>query len=231
MFLIAGSIPNTTDTYHYELKVERLILEGNNEEACHVGEKSIKSSKRLTEIRMYALAKTGQLGEKIFEYPQYYGTNGLLDINDKDSIYRLKLDDICTSIGAICGSTIKNTQTYLKKVINTDTLCTDIAIEYYLCYMLLDKNLKDFSYNIYKYYNPDKTRLPKAYQEALLYKADLEGDSLNFIDKEIYAKFREYKQLKAENLDQIKRKNKTRRIFGKTFWWYYENQEINDDND
>ena len=43
MILCTGSIPSTTDVYHYELKTERLIMSKEYEDACKVGVKSLAS--------------------------------------------------------------------------------------------------------------------------------------------------------------------------------------------
>ena len=223
MILVAGSVPRSKDVYLFELKTERLVHERKYDEAVQVGERSLKANKRLTQLRMFALAKQDELGERIFDFPQYYGTKGLLDINDRDSVYRISVDDICRGIGAMPGASIKTTKRYLDLMTTSDSLRTPMAIDYSLCYLLLDKKLDEFCSEVFVYYNPDRSRLPKAYQEALIYKADIDGDSLTFIDKEIADNFRLYKQIKAENLDSTKRSNRSRRAYGNTFWWYYEN--------
>ena len=80
LILVLGFVPQSSDVYHYEVKVERLILDGDYEEASRVGERSLASSARLTQLRMYALSQQGLLAERIFEYPQYDGARGLLDV-------------------------------------------------------------------------------------------------------------------------------------------------------
>lgn len=222
-FIIAGSIPQTSDVYHYELKTERLAKEQEWEEASMVGYRSLQASQRLTELRMYALSQQGLLPEKIFDYPQYYGTKGLLDINDNDSSYRVTNDDICKHIGALCGKSVKTTKRYLELMMGNDSLRTKSTIDYYLCYFLLKKDLKGFESNLYSYYNPDKEALPRAYQEALIFSADHAGDTLSFISDDVTTRYREYRNLKAQYLDSLERSNRTRRAFGNTFWWYYDN--------
>ena len=88
LILCVGAIPQSTDVYHFELKTERLILEGDYEAASNVGERSLRTSPRLTQLRMYALSKQGLLAERLFEYPQYYGSLGLLDVTDTLDYYR-----------------------------------------------------------------------------------------------------------------------------------------------
>ena len=100
LFVFVGAYSNTNDILAYELKTERLIYEGEYDEAARVGGKSLRSSRRLTELRMFALANTGRLGERMFNYPQYYGAEGLLDISDTlPNIYRVSSSDVCNAIG------------------------------------------------------------------------------------------------------------------------------------
>ena len=56
MMLVCGANASADDVFMYELKAERLLLEDNFEGASRVGEKSMNTSPRLNEMRMYALA-------------------------------------------------------------------------------------------------------------------------------------------------------------------------------
>ncbi len=229
LFLIIGSVTANTDVYHYELKAERLVTEHDYAAAAEVGNRSLKSSKRLSQIRMYALAKENMLPERMFSYPQYYGVDGLLDVFDEKSpLYRLRVDDMCAQIGAVCGKTVKTTKRHLELIVYNDSLTTPMAIDYYLCYLLLEKSLDEFYSKFFDLYECDTCRVPRAYQEALLLMSEMKGDSLYIIDNEIRDRFKAYKLLKAESLDSTKRRNKTRREYGDTYWWYYDFQKNGD---
>lgn len=222
MILCTGSIPSTTDVYHYELKTERLIMSKEYEDACKVGVKSLASSRRLTELRAYALAEKGELGERLFEYPQYYGTKGLLDICDSLGHYRFDSRDICVSLGFRWGSSVKTLGRYLELAVEADTLHRQPLGDYYLCYLLLDKDLPAFERVIGDYYTLDLS-LPKAYKEALLMNYDFSSDSIPmYADTVLLAGLREYRMMNEELTDARERINRTRRMFGKTYWWYYD---------
>lgn len=225
MCIITGSRQGATDVYHYELRTERLILDGDYEEALTVGKKSLSASRRLTELRAYAMAKSGCLGESLFEYPQYYGSAGLLDINDTLSHYRLSVQEICRTLGAYCGKSIKTTDGYLKLMLDRDTANAQPLGDYYLCTLLLKKDLKSFASVLPKYYQINDS-LPKAYSEAMLIVPEhaCDSDSLykTRIDTAIVSRFKEYKLLKNEYKNPTERINKTRRKFGNTYWWYYD---------
>lgn len=222
LFIWIGSVANNNDLYLYELKTERLVAEGDYEGAVDVGERSLVSSPELTQLRMYSLAKQGQLAERIFDFPQYYGAQGLLAPYDTLQS-RFKKSRIYRDLGAIPHHTVKTTKRYLQLVVNDDSLRTQMSVDYYLCYHLLNKDLKSFVNLLYKNYNPEKEHLPRAYQEALVLVADQKGDSLTCISPEIMEMYNGYKSAKVQFLTENSRKNRTRQWYGNSYWWYYEN--------
>lgn len=238
LILAVGSIPTTSDVYHYELKAERLILDRDYMGATQVGYKSLPASARLTQLRMYALAKQGQLADRLFEYPQYYGSQGLIDVTDNQSDYRFGAQNICFYLGALCGTSIKSTDRYYQVVL-ADSLWNKHTAEYYLCSLLLDKRIDDFRQQLPTYYNLSDTipnaydALPRSFREAFLivgqHEAAMQGsivignDTLATLsDTALIQQFREYNDLKACLPDPKARINLTHRQFGKTFWWYYD---------
>ncbi len=222
MFLWVGSVANNNDLFLYELKTERLVAEGDYDGAVDVGERSLVSSPKLTQLRMYSLAKQGQLAERIFDFPQYYGTKGLLA--PYDTLHRrMKTYRMYRDLGAIPNNTIKTTKRYLQLVVADDSLRTQMAVDYYLCYHLLNKDLKSFEDLLFVNYNPEKEQLPRAYQEALILKAEQDGDSLSFISPDVRERYNAYKLTKVQYLTDNSRKNRTRQLYGNSYWWYYEN--------
>lgn len=182
LILVAASIPRTTAAYLYELKTERLVAEGRYEDALRVGQRSRETTRRLTELRMYALSQTDSLPERIFCYPQDYGEEGLLCVGDTSNhFYRIDAEDVCLSLGGMCGSNVRSTARYLQllgKVLSLryDSLAqvdtTGMAdslrqrqvlvlrniyrqrcrtLDYELCRLLLRKDLADFSRELPRY--------------------------------------------------------------------------------
>jgi len=114
LILTSASLPRTSAAYLYELRVERLLKEGRYTEALKVGKKSLESTRRLTELRMYALGRQESLPDYIFTYPQDYGERGLLCVADTSNhFYRMDAEDICLWLGARCGNTVGSTECYL----------------------------------------------------------------------------------------------------------------------
>ncbi len=238
LMLMTGSVANSYDVLHYELKTERLITEGRYEDAVRVAKKSLVSSRRLTELRMYALARQGELGNRMFEFPQYYGVNGLLDVADTSAVfYRVDASDVCRYLGVGCGANVKSTKRYLHLASNHISSCANPVhvksghaqrlMDYSRAYMLLDKDLDAFCESLAV---DSAFTLPKSYQEALMicdtlgldnYVA-LTGKSSIAIDSIVLARFAEYNVMKEDLKDATERKNRLRRKFGNTYWWYYE---------
>lgn len=252
---------SSTDVDIYEQKTERLIEIGELEEALTVGNKSLKSNRRLTNLRMYALSRLGLLPERLFDYPQYYGINGLVCLSDTDTVsYRIDTRDICKYLGVGNNTKIISTEQFLMEVLNNQQIIVDslmglelsrsnnpdslknavgqrLAVlkeekrrvdDYMLCGLLLERDLERFKLYVNKAYglnvNSDSivpvTNLPKAYREALVMVYPNIGDTV------MLEKYSEYLDLKKELKDSVVVSNQTRKHFGNTFWWYYDNPRV-----
>lgn len=183
LILVSASLPRTTAAYLYELKTERLVAEGRYEDALLVGRRSRETTRRLTELRMYALARTDSLPARIFCYPQDYGEEGLLCVGDTSNhFHRIDAEDVCLSLGGMCGKNVRSTARYLQLLEERLSLRYDslaqvdttgmadslrqchvlalrntyrqrcLAVDYALCRLLLRKNLAAFSHKLDLYY-------------------------------------------------------------------------------
>lgn len=246
---LASTVP---DTYLYELKTERLILEGKTEEATEVGKKSLASSVRLTNLRMYALSLQEKLADDLFDYPQDYKSEGLICLTDTNrKEHRTTAYDICQHLGDNSfplHST--STKDYLKRLLNEAALLQENLnntnsmnlqqsdslmlaynlqtrllplysrriLNYYLCALLLDGDISEFHSTIVSKVGITNTdSLPKSYREALVMIDHSYQDSL------IQERYESYLQMCDTLQDPVIRSNLTRREFGNTYWWYYNN--------
>lgn len=117
---------SATDVNMYEQKTERLILEEKYEDALEIGDKSLSTNLRLTNLRMFALSKSGQLPERLFDFPQYYGSDGLLCVSDTNKLlYRFSAKDICSYLGVECDSNVHSTEDYFNSVLFRQQLVAD----------------------------------------------------------------------------------------------------------
>lgn len=228
MMLACGANAPANDVYMNELKTERLILDGNYEEAGKVGQKSLAISKRLNELRMYALAKEGKLGDRLFDYPQPYGVESLLMLDDTlTHLHRFTSKDIQENLGAWANDAVKSLDSYLDLLrTNEATRHNPLLPEYVLCSKLLEKDLNGFYRSLRNYYhisNPsDVLELPRVYREAMLLQAkSISKDSLeSFADTLMLAQYEKYKTMQETDTAENIKQNILRRDFGNTLWWY-----------
>lgn len=113
LLALTACIDINRDTFLYELKQERLIRAQRYDEAARVGEKCLAPTARMLQLRAYALARNGQLPERLFDMPQCHGAAGLLQVGDTcAALRRLDTSDICQALGAFCGR-VSSTEVYL----------------------------------------------------------------------------------------------------------------------
>ena len=229
MMLICGNNAPARDVYLYELKAEQLLVEGDYEGASRVGEKSLDVSPRLNELRMYAIARQGLLGEKLFDYPQPFAEHSLILFDDTITRFsRFTSKDIQESLGAWANSSVNNVDQYLD-LLRKNPATKDNALlgDYVLSSKLLQGDIRGFNMLVRKYHpelsNPSAvTTMPRAYREALLLQARaISNDSLAaFADTLMLANYREYVKTRDEETDSLVRANRLRRLFGNTLWWH-----------
>ena len=231
MMLVCGANASADDVFMYELKAERLLLEDNFEGASRVGEKSMNTSPRLNEMRMYALARQGLLGEKLFDYPQPYAAQSLMMMDDTVTrLHRFTCKNIQKALGAWANTSVTSFDHYVDLLRKNPSTCHNpLLADYILCGKLLEKDLRGFTQVIKRYYDlssPVNVRdLPKAYREAMLLQAKAIGnDSLNaFVDTLMLSNYKDYCAILDADESDLVRKNRLRRSYGNTLWWYLDN--------
>lgn len=219
MFCLAGTLSNGEENFKREALVASRYKGGDAEGALAVGYKSLDASRELTAMRAYILAKENSLGERLFEYPQLYGAEGLLPFAQQTS--PLSPDTVAT----LLGDTIKeneNTLDYLRRLAYADTLAV-AARDYYLSALLLEKEVIEFEAELTRMcgsYRADS--LPKHYREALLLLKEFSSEyQLNLEDSVLNSKFRSLREVESKYDDALMRNNYVRKAFGRTYWWYF----------
>ena len=69
LMIIIGIAIDMPDVNRYANRMEQLMAKGDYQQALEVGEKSDKTSQRLTQLRIKALEHEHQLGDRLFCYP------------------------------------------------------------------------------------------------------------------------------------------------------------------
>ena len=225
MIIGCGLVPTTTATQLYEMKAERLIKQKDYEAAARVGVRSLESSPRLSRLLMYSLSKQDLLADSMFGYPQYYGTKGLMDISDTATNVRVPMRQIELYLGGYPGKTVKSTKRFLE-LLSRDSLATEQSKQYMMCYLLLDKDLEGFNYEFNRIYGDSLSyEVPRAYQEAIILQhPEFVGSSIPiYINMNNVDRYAGYLAMKDSITDKVERKNRTRREYGDTYWWYFDN--------
>ena len=219
MFCLTGTLSNGEENFKREALVASRYKGGDAEGALAVGYKSLDASRELSAMRAYILAKDNSLGERLFEYPQLYGADGLLPFPHQTS--PLSPD----SVAKLLGDTIKdneNTLDYLRRLAYADTLGV-AARDYYLSALLLEKEVIEFEAELTRMcgsYRADS--LPKHYREALFLLKEFSGEYQQSIeDSVLIDRFQELRKVESKYDDALMRNNYVRKAFGRTYWWYF----------
>lgn len=221
-FMTVG-IGNSNRSFHHELAVERYLREKQYDKALQVGERSLDVTRTLTALRAYALAHTGQMGDRLFAYPQYYKSEGLFFAGDSLADLRYTNDSIYAFLGARPYEG-ESKLLFLRHICYRET-GKYTALDYYLSALLLDKRLEEFAVAMCDF-NADSIRMPRYYREALVMYQDIHpGYTCLRTDSVTVGQYAAYKLRKKEFVSPIEEKNRMRREFGDTYWWYYDYQE------
>ncbi len=220
--LMTACIGNSDINFHHELAIENAIREKDYKAARKVGYESLDPSRTLTVLRAYALSREGTMGEHLFEYPQYYGSDGLLFSSSSQGTLRLDADSLYNYLGAK-PYTAESTTDFLARICR-DEVGKHTALDYYLSALLLDKKLDKFASVVEDSFFEQDT-LPRYYREAImLYKQSHPAYPCVLNDTLMIQRLQEFDKLQKEYTSPVEQKNRMRREFGDTYWWYYRYQ-------
>ena len=222
IFLLMGGMSHTNEVLTYELDTARSLNLSDMERAIHIGEKSLATSPRLTALRAYALAKREcGIGDSLFTFPiSEVGAHQLM-FSPNDTLAQLLPPDSLYAELGVWPSEKENPIGYFERMKNRSE--STVAKDYWLTALLLEKDLDRFAHELPLYYTAvDSLDLPTHYKEALsLYNTSsskpltFKGDS---VTAEVFQHFQS-KEMKYD--DEVVRKNKMRKKYGNTYWWYY----------
>ena len=246
---LASTVP---DTYLYELKTERLLMEGKPEKATEVGKKSLATSLRLTNLRMYALSLQDKLADNLFDYPQEYKSEGLISLTDTNrKEHRTTAYNICQYLGDNSTTQkvipakdyIRNLlyeATKLKEsLLHTDSLELQQSDSMMIAYTLQTNLLPQYSKRILDYYlcaqllEGETSEFLATIRKHIditncdslpkAYREALVMADYNYQDSLTRQRYESYQQMCDTLPDPVIRSNLTRRKFGNTLWWYVDN--------
>ena len=220
MCIVVCLCGNSDRVFHYRLRVERLLMSGNYADALKVGEKSDDADPSLTMLRIYALSRSKQLGERLFEYPVVGGSDALLPGNDGVRCLFFPESRIFRRL-SIRKKGVMRPMDYLR-YIEKNGLAMKSATDYILCGYLLDRNLDGFVNAIRGKYNLTSSELPKHYKEALTLYTHLRANPVLVYHSEVMdADYADFQNLEKKYSDERERMSYVRDTYGDTYWFYY----------
>ncbi|WP_294585939.1 DUF6057 family protein [uncultured Phocaeicola sp.] len=224
MCLMTVTFSNTDRTFHHELQAERALRQKDYHKALEVGKRSLEASRTLTALRVIAMVRSNQLGDRLFEYPQYYHSDGLFFSNDSTLQLRYTNDSIYYMLGVrpYAGEPQKE---FLYNICHKET-GRFTALHYYLASLLLDKQVDEFAKEIPTVYEQGDT-LPRYYREAMLLYLQNSSDTTRWEvqDSGMIDRYHAFQKLHKDGQTGIQEKNRLRKDFGDTYWWYFYYQE------
>ncbi|MBQ3630321.1 MAG: hypothetical protein II949_03700 [Prevotella sp.] len=165
MMLGVVAVSNTEAVFHFRAHAEAALQRGDVDEVLRVGSRSHETDESLTMLRIHALARQGQLGERLFDYPIVGRSTDMLPLKGSRSrLLVMRRDSLLKHLG---GRPLyaMDVDTYLH-ALQRDSLATPLVADYLLCSYLIDRNLTAFAEALPTYY-PDSVALPRYYREAL----------------------------------------------------------------
>ena len=197
MFLLTGWVSNHNDVFHYRMRMETKLLNGQIDDALRVGEKSEQTDVQLDFLRAFALARKGQLGDRLFDYPLTADPRAM--VRDGKRVKTLQIPDS------------------VMQQLTTPQMKADMQ----LAALLIDRRLDRFATEVTTLYN-DST-MPHYYREALaLYRIQnhipptTERDSIYQFRLALYQEF-----IDSIKASPLRRENLARHAIPHTYLYYY----------
>jgi len=224
MMMAVALIGNTNAVFHFRAHAEVALKRGDYEEALRVGSRSIESDEHLTMLRMYALSRRNELGERLFQYPVRGTGNDVLPVaGSKSRLLLLSPDALWRHLGARPTATM-NVQRYFR-ALERDTLATEAVRDYQLCANLIDRDLDAFVAHLKKYYPVSDSalhHLPRYYREALTLYTHLRAHPQlvyhhNVMDED----WDNMQELERTHSSKDERQTAIVKRYGDSYWYYY----------
>lgn len=222
--LMTIGLGNTDILFHHELDVEHSLRHGQYAEALGVGEKSLETTHTLNALRAYAMAREGSLPQHLFDYPQPYGAEGLLFPVRHSECLRTNNDSLVVYLGGRRRQGEQATD-YLGRLFNAKD-GSHTVFDYYLCSLLLDKQLQRFVQTADQNLFADDP-LPRHYAEAIALYRHLHPAYKGLEpDEQTLQRWADYQAESRLYTQPEERKNRLRLTYGDTYWWYYDYQML-----
>ena len=180
----------------------------------------METDANLTMIRIYALAKERELGEKLFAYPITGNSNDIVPMPSGTGCLLYPNDSIYKFLGAKPLRDM-SVMSYLN-ALQKKRLASDNVKDYILCGYLIDKKLDAFAHTLPIFYAIDD-KLPRYYKEALILYRHLRANPFVVYHNDVMdTDYNDLQELEKRHNTQKVRKDAVYAQYHDTYWWYYE---------
>lgn len=217
--LITCAIGNNDEVFHYRMRMESDILDGDFAKASLVGRNEEKTDSSLTLLRIWSLSKQDKLADNLFTYPLEGRSDAMIPNGTSVKIMMVPEVWFYKDLGVYFKEKM-SPRKYLQ-VLNKSKYASKQSRDMELCAYLLDCNLDKFVATLPHYYNI-KESLPQSYREALVLYTHLhEHPRIVYHGSVIDADYADFRKLFYTARNQQEQYSSLKQSYGKTYWFYY----------
>lgn len=227
---------HSNDVVTYEVRTAQSLVHHEPLKALRVGHGSLATSPRLTALRAYALASMPcsetagtRLPELLFSFPLPSDASSAMLLYDASDAAACTLP--VREYHALMGSAARAGEaplSYFERAFSQarlrgDSIRRAVCLDYWLCGLLLDRDLETFARTYHACVLPSDTLAPpRYYREALyLYARRHSRPCIGYHSAEIEANFEDFRREERLHTDLQRRAAHLRLLYGDTYWWYY----------
>lgn len=220
MMALTYSMGNTDRTLHTRLEVERFCRSRQWDKALEVGFPQYDNDSSLTMLRALALANTGQLGDKLFNYDITGSSRSLSPQCDYSAIFMLGDDKLLwQTIGIVPRDKAEPLSAFLQRELRRGTV-KPVAHDYLLCSYLLDRDLRSFVRELPRYYSINDS-LPTHYAEAYVLYCERYKVRDTLAMQAMQADYADFLTVMRSQKSAVLRESAIRDVYFGTYWYYY----------
>lgn len=234
--LMSIIVSNHNRELHDQLLVERLMQQGDTQQALDVATDYTVQNRNITAMHALALSREGRLADELFSQPGLKGSESL--IPDTAPACRIYLAPciVARHIRAtIVPGARMSTARFLEKAVEMrqqamadtlrmkqDSLSIQPLADYYLCSLLLDRKLSKFVKMLPQFYAISDS-MPRHYREAyILAQRRHINDGTVLEDEEITTAITDFIQIMSRNArDTSQQRKACLDMYDGTYWSYY----------
>lgn len=217
MFLLTCLFGNSSTRLHKQLEAERFISAADYNGAIAAIRSYDRPDSAMCTLAIYALSQKGELADKLFTFPLTGGQDVMLPA--ATTLKQLPYGRIYNYVGVLTKQTMPSSK-YLDYLLRHNLGKKPFA-DYYLCSLLLSKQIDKFVSYIGRFYNINGP-LPTHYREALLLYTHLRSNpKIIFKNNIMEADFQDFQTLESKSDNATERRNLLKDVYGNTYWFYY----------